>query len=799
MFQQISFREKEIFRKEKTIHEIFEITPSRYIDPAKALEEILTQMTAVYEGNLRWDYLSKSFVYSNSPIYYEILYSEGKITFNYILPNKYSKIITGKIDKIFRVAGIQQKDDYFPKMFANSHYCSFHQNRHFMFSLSTDIKETGLLDGLMSIISNLQLNDNLLLQIGIVPLEDHWKSEWFKANQRFKNGEELKVEGNIFLDAIDKTFKLGDNLFDLVDTLIGVDTKKKNNRMDRMDMQSRRFEMLGNSNYRNAHFTSLKVNWNGYLTSIKVFCDNSSPSRIRYYSRLFNGIFRILDGDQELRMGSIKRFKGKERIFETQMFNRNIFSSKELSQFLRLPDRRLQYDFKSSMKSIEVTENEIPKELLDKNSIPIGETTYKGNKIMTYWNTKDKDMSPMHKIITGLQRSGKSNYLQHFAINAMKAGHSVFVIDSIKMCELADGIRDHLPMEFHDKIIVLDYSNLDFLLSLAWSELRKYQSNTDTKHRMLLASQIAGNLESFIESVGGANTPQEKFSARMKRFLACSAKLVLSQDGTNIKDVLDVLQYRDIRDEFIIKSNLPEDNVIVQELRRLDDPKTGTKYDLISGIIDRASIMTNDYLLELLLNQKPNDDIDFRYWADNGYAVLIKVSELKISRTSLRPLVSFIYSKIWLSMFSRGEQKNPRLTHVILDEIHNFPEICNMIKGNCREAAKYALSYVFTSHMLTDLKGLLSVIKGSGANFMLFKTSKENLKLLEEELMQGNIEIQEAMELKKFHSINIVNYDREYSVFTTKSPDLIDKSFKKYDRSYLDLECSKKYGTPFED
>jgi len=150
-------------------------------------------------------------------------------------------------------------------------------------------------------------------------------------------------------------------------------------------------------------------------------------------------------------------------------------------------------------------------------------------------------------------------------------------------------------------------------------------------------------------------------------------------------------------------------------------------------------------------------------------------------------------------MFSRGEQKNPRLTHVILDEIHNFPEICNMIKGNCREAAKYALSYVFTSHMLTDLKGLLSVIKGSGANFMLFKTSKENLKLLEEELMQGNIEIQEAMELKKFHSINIVNYDREYSVFTTKSPDLIDKSFKKYDRSYLDLECSKKYGTPFED
>jgi len=36
-------------------------------------------------------------------------------------------------------------------------------------------------------------------------------------------------------------------------------------------------------------------------------------------------------------------------------------------------------------------------------------------------------------------------------------------------------------------------------------------------------------------------------------------------------------------------------------------------------------------------------------------------------------------------------------------------------------------------------------------------------------------------------------------VFTTKAPDLIEKRFKKYDRSSLDLECSKKYGTPFED
>ena len=72
--------------------------------------------------------------------------------------------------------------------------------------------------------------------------------------------------------------------------------------------------------------------------------------------------------------------------------------------------------------------------------------------------------------------------------------------------------------------------------------------------------------------------------------------------------------------------------------------------------------------------------------------------------------------------------------------------------------------------------------------------------MLEQELAEGEVTIEEALaNTKKFHSINIVNYDRQYSVFTTKAPELLEKRYKKYDRSHLDIECSEKYGTPFED
>jgi len=792
MLEQLNFRGKELFRKEKNQYEVFEITPSRYIDPAKALEEVLNQMTACYEGNLRWNYETKSFVYSNSPIYYEILYSEGKIHFNYVLPHKYSKIITRKIDKIFRVAGINQKEDYFPKMFGNTQSCSFHQSRHFMFSLSTDIKETGLLDGLMSIVDNLEKTDNVLLQIGIAPQEDHWKAEWLKANQRFKAGDALNVQGSILLDAVDKTFKIGDSFFNLVDSLLGVDTKKKET--SRMDMQSRRFEMMGNTNYRHAHMTTAKVNWNGYLVSIKVFCDNSS--RTKYYSRLFNAAFRILDADQELRIGDIKGFKSKERVFDSQIFDRNIWSCKELSQFLRLPDRRMQLDYKSSMKSIEVTENPIPEELLS-GKIKIGDASYKGVKIPVYY-PEEYAMKAMPKVLVGPMRAGKTEKLKHFIIEAIKSGNSVICIDTIKSCEVVEDVRDYMPEEFKDKLVILDYSNIRLRLPLAFNELVdvKFVDHID---EMMAASHLTGSLIGFVNAVSGFD---DELTPKMKRNLSVAGKVVLSQKNSTIKNVFDVLEECDIREQFIQSSGLPESNSMIQQLRLLDDGKGGTNYSMVSGILDRASAIMNDYCSEILLSTPSNPEINFTKFANEGKCVLIKMSENVFDREALRPLVTFLYFKIWLAVATaRANIDKPKMCFLVLDEIHQYPEIATFLSSKAKESAKFGLSYMLTSHYLPDMKRLLPNLKSAGTNFILLGgTSKENYKLLETELMQGDVNLEEAMQTKPFYSLNIINYNRKYAIFTTKSYPEWKKCgwLKKVDRSRLDLEHSKKYGVPFE-
>lgn len=784
----LKIKGKELLRKDLFDYKIFEIIPSRFIETSpKALEEILNTMVALYEDKLKYDYLNKSLVYvEQNPIFYEIFYKGKTVRFHYIIPDKYSRILSNKIDKVYRTATIKEiEEDYFPNFF-NKYYCSFSQKKHFVFSLNSDYREHGLLDGLMSVLNNIQENDNIMLQIGIIPQNDNWKEQWKMAYLKHKNGEDLTINPNPVFFLMDNFMKFSESILGVFDNIIGIEKETKE-----YEKIQRHMDRMGQ--FRNSHMTTGKINYNGYQVQIRVYCDNEE--RARYYSKIFDGVFKILDADQELELGRIKIHKSKKREFNYQI-SKNIWSTKEVAHFLRLPDRRMQLDYRESMKPIEVTENKVPKELKN-GKILIGFATYKGEKIPIYFNTKDFHMATQHKIICGLQRTGKSTYLKSYAIDAMKAGHSVFIIDTIKTTELADDVRDFLPPEYQDKLIILDFANFDYCLPLAWNELLNANAKTN-RERMMISSHIASNLEAFIDSVGGI-TQEEKLSPRMKKFLACSAKLVFSQPNTNIKDVLDVLQDRGIRDQFIESSGLPESNIIVQELRRLDNPKGGTNYDLIKGISDRYSILTNDYTMEHLLSLKPNPEINFTKWANEGKCVLIKLSDLKFGRTSLQSMVSFIYSKIWLSMLARGNVEQPKVTHVILDEIHNFPSVFNMLNQTCRESAKFGLSYVFTNHMLTDLKNLLLTLKASGANFMLYKTTKENYKKVEEELMQGDVSIEEAMETKPFHSINIINFNREYCVLTTKSPDEIEKRYKKYDRTYLDTHFSKKFGTEWTD
>lgn len=793
----MKIRNKELIqriKKETFDYRVFEVTPSRFIENSKSIESILDTIHAIHEDKFKYDYLSKNIIINQpSPIYYEILFEGKNIRFNYVIPDKYQDILVNKIDRVFRVAAVKEVEDYFDN-FVGKYYSTFSQKKHFLFSLNANYTDNnGLLENFMAVINSVLPEDKLLFQIGLNPLNEKWKEDWGKANIKHKNGEELPVHPSTVVAVIEKIIGNIEGLFDLVDVAIGVDKKEKEN----YKKKNKQIEKWGTNVFRNAHQTSQKVTFNGFETQIRVYC--TSEERTRYYQKIFSGCFKVLDAEQELEFGSIGKHKNIRREFVERLSGKNIFSTKELVSFLKLPDRKLQQDYKSSMKNtIENTQNIIPKELRENASkIRIGEAEHKGDKFMTCFPS-DVSMRALSKVYVGPSRSGKTSAIKNFIIDAIENEDSVICIDTIRNCEICEDVKTYMPEKHKDKLIILDYSNLQQLLPLAFNEIVDVKFDTKID-QMLSASHLTNSLIGFINSIAGFEK-DDQLSPRMKKLLSCAGKIVLSQPNTTIRDVIDTLMEADIRDKFIKSSGFDESNLMIQELRRLDDGKGGTNYNLISGIVDRVSVLLNDFATETLISTPSNPLINFTNFANEGKCVFVKLSEEVFDREALKPLVTFFYFKAWMGVATaRSKINNPKLCHLVIDEIHNYPQIISFLSAKVKEAAKFGLSFLLSSHLLVDMRMLLPNLKASGASFMLIGgTSRENLKLLETELANEGIDLQEAMSTKKYHSLNLINYDREYCVYTSKLPNLLHKSYKKFDRSNLDEEHSKKFGIPFE-
>lgn len=794
----INIKGKEILKKVKKetfSYKTYEVIPSRFIESGKSIESILDTIHALHEGKVKYDYLNKSIILTQpSPVYYEILFDGKSIKFHYVIPEKYSSVLSKKIDTVFRVAAVKEVDDYFYH-FKDKYYSVFAQKKHSMFSLNSNYTDnSALLENLLSVINSVLPEDKLLLQIALNPLNDKWKEDWGKANIKHKNGEELVVHPSTTIAVVEGLIKGINNFFDLVDVAIGVDKKEKEN----YEKKHKQVEKWGHNVYRNSHANNQKVTFNGFETQIRVYC--TSEERTKYYQKIFSGVFRILDADQEIEFVKIGKHKEVGREFIERLSSKNIFCTKELVSFLKLPDRRMQQDHKIAMPNAIVnTQNVIPKELRENASkIRIGEAEHKSDKFMTYFPS-DVSMRALSKVYVGPSRSGKTSAIKNFIIDAIDNGDSVICIDTIRNCEICEDVKTYMPEKYQDKLVILDYSNLQYLLPLAFNEIVDVKFDTKID-QMLSASHLTNSLIGFINSIAGFEK-DDQLSPRMKKLISCAGKVVLSQQNTTIRDVIDTLMESDIRDKFIKSSGIDESNLMIQELRRLDDPKTGgTNYSLISGIVDRVSVLLNDFATETLISTPSNPSINFTEFANSGKCVFIKLSEEVFDREALKPLVTFFYFKAWLGVATaRSKINNPRLCNLVIDEIHNYPQILSFLSAKVKEAAKFGLSFLLSSHLLVDMRMLLPNLKASGASFLLIGgTSKENLKLLETELANEGIDLQEAMSTKKYHSLNLINYDREYCVYTSKLPNLLNKSYKKFDRSKLDEEHSKKYGIPFE-
>jgi hypothetical protein len=754
--------------------DFFQIIPDSSIENSRKLETIVNSFHATKKSFLdRINMDNHKIAYhKKNYISYSILFTLNKISFNIGIPTLYSSFIAQRYNTVFPDTTLLPAND--PLLNFSVNDClqfNIIQEGEYFKSLHTDFRSSAPLPSLFSVSKDLQNDDKILFEVLIDPVDDYWKITAEDTIKKYRKGFNQDKPKNLLEYIIFTFIKIIESIFSIFDNLMEVKTSEEIRNIQKINFSSH---------------TNQKISYDGFNCLIRILSSSDNLPRQEQFGKNILTALRDISDDQELILQ--KKFHPKDLTRKIPILSKNIFSTKELAILIQLPEDFLQREY-DIIESIQIRETKLPEQLFN-NGIILGEVKYKGKLQNVTWNTIDYDVATLPVAIFGFQGSGKTEYEINYAISAIEHDQSLFVLDGIKNCELSEKILDYLPPNFpEDKIVILDFSNLDYVIPLNWNEV-KIQNLKSQSDKFLVSNHLIQKLILFLDSL--VDDSAQRLTPRMRRYLNAAGLLVFSLPDTTMMDVLDCLVDYDIRMKFIEQSNLPPDNKIIRELITLNKGKD-TNYNDIKGIVDRLDLLLGDYILNTIFSIKNiTNNINFKYFADNGYAVFCKMPQNKLSDGTIDSLMTYLISKIWLAHLMRGEDKNIyKITNVIIDEIHKYPTARKTL-DNIREMRKYGLKYVISAHKPSDFKDLLLTLKSAGANYMLFNTNKENLQLFEEELLPYTIK--ECMETKKYHSKCIINFNKEYCTFDAKIVPPIDETKQKTDRNNLILQSQIKYG-----
>lgn len=732
---------------------------------AKAMADMLNQISC------RITKVEKKFVVKTElKCTYFIDIRKDDVTFNFIVPTQYENIARERIREVWTQCTIEKVDkiDLFSEK-AIAYQLSYAKED----ALSLDVNKSSnaALNNILNVIDYMEDQDRIGVFYNFSRSNTRqFKYQYEKTMQKIKAGYIVDKELTI-MTVLKQAANLVDNLFGIVFEilfdLVGASKEDKKETMSYLD------SMLLFDRVKPTEQTRKKKDIPILTTNIAVFSDSEDDKRRKDNAEMVAGAFNVIDGDNQLKKKKIKNKKIKvdpENLYITGI-KENQVSIDECANFLQLPGKTILENYK--INHINTLETKIKEELLT-GYLRLGKQVYKGQETEAYLSA-DKNIGNMSLAILGPMSAGKTTYLSNYSIDAYRRGEGGVCLDFVKHCELAQAIEKVIPK---DKLIVIDLSNYEEHQAFGYNEILN-KPVKDVEDLLDRANMQTKALISFIDAIN----PSVPLTVRMKRCLTAAGNITFLEPGKSLRDVIDVLQDHLVRAAAI--SRIPEElkpklKVDIYNLKDMDQYGTskdnkykvvGTMDSKLDYVMDRLNSLMDDMKLRNMLEKPIDQNIDFCKAMDEGKFILVKIPEDVFTDDEQKNiLVTFYLTKIWLCAKLRGGlYKEPKRTHIILDEIFHADTACKFIKEKLYQSRKFQMKFIFTMHDLEQAPDISKPLKEGGGSFMLLQgTDKKNFKALENELAPH--EIDDLLNLKQFHSLNLIKCKEGYSSFITKLP-----------------------------
>jgi hypothetical protein len=448
----------------------------------------------------------------------------------------------------------------------------------------------------------------------------------------------------------------------------------------------------------------------------------------------------------------------------------NKMGAKETSNLIALPGRELLERYKC-IEKVQTQETEVPEELRS-GVMCIGKSTCKGSETESYLST-DFNYQFLSLVIMGPNRAGKSKLLANLAKDAIANGECAIIPDFISTCQLSAEIASVFPP---DKVLTITCDQYDTLQGMGYNEVPK---SKDPFMQYKNAKEQTALLMTLVDSI---NLDSASFTARMGRYFEGAALVVFLANGP-IKDVFAVLMNHKTRKEYINRipdSQLENMNEYIDYLNELDETDkkgqvVGTRGHLITGAIDRLQRLKVNAYIETMLKKDSTGNINLVEEFQKNQLIVLKMPQRMFLTDNEKDVyVTYWMTKIWLALQIRDEMLNSDRSkmvkvNLIIDELYQVNNAEKFLKEKLSQLPKFNIKPIISCHYLNQLKVIREEFRSANASYMLIAgCDKQNYSELKSELYP--FEEDDLLNLKRYHSLNLIKCNDGYSTFITHLP-----------------------------
>jgi hypothetical protein len=381
-----------------------------------------------------------------------------------------------------------------------------------------------------------------------------------------------------------------------------------------------------------------------------------------------------------------------------------------------------------------------------------------------------------HMYVIGKTGMGKTTMLENMAIEDIRAGRGVGVVDPHG--EFAEKMLDFVPENRVDDVIY--FNPADTKYPIAFNPIE----HVEAEYRHLIASGIMGVFKKIWPDV---------WSARMEYILNNSLLALLEYPGSTLLGIMRMLAEKDYRNKVVEKLQDPVVKAFwVNEFARYTQR---LETEAVAAIQNKVGQFVANPLIRAIIGQT-HSAIDMRKAMDKGKILIVNLSKGKIGEDNAALLGAMMVTRLQLAAMSRVDVpiEERRDFYLYVDEFQNFSteSFANILS----EARKYRLNLILAHQYIEQLhEKVEAAVFGNVGTIVCFRIGATDAEFLEKEFLP-EFNAQDLVNLAKFRIYTKLMIDglasKPFSAETLEPYESPKKSFK----DVIVENSQQKYGTP---